>query len=249
MLLGWLEQALTYKPDRVSHAPIDKYDFKKVVLELSNGASTSLYLSENPSNVFVLFSHGNTGNVSFHTSYYELFNRLGVSYATYDYPGYGESLGTPCERSLYESGEAVIDHLVQRSILKDKSFFHFGLSLGAAVSLHLANRYPCKGLILEAPFTDTRSMAAIKVPIPGIKWLIKNRYDNLTKISTISVPTLIVHGSNDLTTPLKMAQSLYSAHPGYKELFVVDGAGHRDIGQNAGERYDERIKSFIKKFE
>ncbi|MFW9939799.1 MAG: alpha/beta fold hydrolase [Candidatus Thorarchaeota archaeon] len=55
-----------------------------------------------------------------------------------------------------------------------------------------------------------------------------NEGDTEYPLSNISVPTLVIHGSNDLMVPLDLAKYLKNNIPNAK-LVVIDGAGHVPI--------------------
>jgi pimeloyl-ACP methyl ester carboxylesterase len=51
--------------------------------------------------------------------------------------------------------------------------------------------------------------------------------DEITeRLGEISQPTLIIHGSDDAAIPMWRAEQLRDGIPGFKDLVVVDGAGH-----------------------
>ena len=56
------------------------------------------------------------------------------------------------------------------------------------------------GVILEAPFTSVGRMVRDRFHLP-IDWLLRTRYDSLSKIHGIGAPIAIVHGTDDPGVP------------------------------------------------
>ncbi len=245
-MFSWLERKLTYKPDKVQYADISQFDFVRTELE-GQGESTTVFAKLTENQPTVLFSHGNTGNVSFHPWYYKLFESLGVSYVAYDYPGYGDSKGRPSEEALYRSGRAVWSFLTQDCRRDPATIFHYGLSLGGGVAMELASSAPSAGVILECTFTDSRSMAKYIYPRVPLYRFVPNRFCNKDKMTRIEVPALIIHGTLDPTVPVDMAHELHASHPGKKELYIVEGAAHADIGVVGSDMYKTKIAEFLGK--
>jgi pimeloyl-ACP methyl ester carboxylesterase len=52
------------------------------------------------------------------------------------------------------------------------------------------------------------------------------RYDILPNVKKLTMPTLLVVGSDDDSTPLEHQRILFEALPGKKELHVITGSGH-----------------------
>jgi hypothetical protein len=71
-------------------------------------------------------------------------------------------------------------------------------------------------------------------------------YDNLTKISRLQIPKLIVHGDQDEIVPFAMGQKLFGAAKRPKDLYPIRGAGHNDTYLVGGETYFNRLATFVK---
>jgi hypothetical protein len=88
------------------------------------------------------------------------------SVLVFDYPGFGQSDGTPTEAGCYASGEAAFSWLASRG----------------GVAVDLASRHPHKALALFKTFTSIPDVAQSNVPIFPCRWLVRNRFENLRKI-------------------------------------------------------------------
>ena len=110
MLLSFLENKRTFRPDFFEYASLDRYDFEKHSVTVLSG-EVEFYFKKKESPTVILFFHGNTGNVTFTEKYYPVFEALGTSYVLVEYPGYGTAAGTPSEEALYESARAAFAFL------------------------------------------------------------------------------------------------------------------------------------------
>jgi len=188
-----------------------------------------------------LFLHGNAGNVTHRAQHIREITAAGSSVLVLDYRGYGKSSGWPTEQGLYRDSEAGFTHLLGMGIREKQIILH-GESLGTAVAIDLANRRPCAGLILEAPFTSAADVAATVLPIVGPA-LVRS-YNSLPKIRWIRAPKLFVQGDRDEIVPLRLGRQLFGAAQEPKSFWVVSGAGHNDILEIAGSEYRRRLKAF-----
>jgi pimeloyl-ACP methyl ester carboxylesterase len=188
-----------------------------------------------------LFLHGNAGNVTYRAPRMQEIVAAGSSVLMLDYRGYGKSSGRPSEPGLYRDAEAGFAYLLGKGYRAEQIILH-GESLGTAVAMDLASRRPCAALILEAPFTSASDVAGTVVPFVGP--LLIRSYNSLSKIRSIRVPQLFMHGDRDEVIPLRLGQELFAAAQGSKTLWVIPGAGHNDILETAGADYRHRLKAF-----
>ena len=191
--------------------------------------------------VATLFLHGNAGNVTHRFPQMQEIPAAGSSILMLDYRGYGKSEGRPSERGLYRDADAAYDFLIRSGYRGSQIIVH-GESLGTAVAVNLASRKPCAGLVLEAPFTSARDVAAGIVPVlgPMLVWGLDSR----ARISLVHAPLLIIQGDRDEVIPPRLGQALFAAAPEPKSLWVIPGAGHNDIAETAGPQYRQRLAAF-----
>src|SRR6185295_3328542 len=106
----------------------------------------------------LVWSHGNGGNIGGRGMVTRGLLARGVSVLAYDYRGYGKSEGEPSEDGVYLDAIAAYDHLRTRGIPASR-LVAFGESLGTVVSVHLASKRPCAGLVLVSPMTRLQDVA------------------------------------------------------------------------------------------
>jgi pimeloyl-ACP methyl ester carboxylesterase len=70
-------------------------------------------------------------------------------------------------------------------------------------------------------------MAARRFPWAPARWLVRDRFDSLSRAQTITVPTLLIHGRKDGLIPYEMSETLAAAIPNAR--LVERNRGHNDI--------------------
>ena len=104
----------------------------------------------------------------------------------------------------------------------------FDESLGGGVATDLAARKPHRALVLTKTFTSVPDVAR-KIPIASASAsLVRNQFDNLSKIGRCSGPIFIAHGDHDRLIPLSQGQKLFQAAPEPKQFFLLKGCDHND---------------------
>lgn len=81
----------------------------------------------------------------------------------------------------------------------------------------------------------------------GTDWRAANGFDRMQDLAKITVPALIVAGTNDMLTPPKYAEYMAANIPD-AELHVIDGAGHMLVAERA-QQIAEWIETFIERTE
>jgi fermentation-respiration switch protein FrsA (DUF1100 family) len=188
-----------------------------------------------------LFLHGNAGNVTHRAGQIREIVAAGSSVLMLDYRGYGKSAGRPTEQGLYVDSEAAYVYLLSRGY-RARQIILQGESLGSAVAVDLAYRRPCAGLVLEAPFSSARDVAATVLPVLGPALV--HSYNSIPKIRWLLMPKLFVQGDRDEIIPLRLGQKLFDAAQDPKSFWIVQGAGHNNLLEKAGSEYRHRLEQF-----
>ena len=198
----------------------------------------------------LLYFHGNGSNNGDLTQLAAIFHQLEVSVLLIDYRGYGQSSPIfPNEARVYEDATAAWQYLTQVQQIEPERIFVYGHSLGGAIAIELATKHPeMAGLIVEGTFTSIQDMAGLMPAIKlfPLRWLVTQRFDNLTKIKSLQTPILILHGTADEVIPLYMSKELYAAAPEPKQLVIIDRAGHSNLPEFNSSKYLQTLKQFIR---
>jgi fermentation-respiration switch protein FrsA (DUF1100 family) len=212
-------------PDRDMPAPPP--GVVDVVFAASDGVRIHAWWAEaKDARATLVWSHGNGGNIGGRGIVTRGLLARGVSVLAYDYRGYGKSEGAPTEEGVYLDVLAAYDHLRTRGIPASR-LVAFGESLGTVVSVHLASKRPCAGLVLVSPMTRLQDVARIHYgPLAA---LAGDRFDAIGLIPRIRRPLLIAHGDQDEIVPFELGVKLFEAAAEPKKFLRVEGAHHNDV--------------------
>lgn len=202
------------------------------------------------SNRVLLYLHGNGGNIASNLEHAVRLRDFGTSVLIVDYRGYGRSTPRfPSEARVYEDSEAAWQYLVTQQKIKPGEIIIYGHSLGGAIAIELASHHPeAGGLITESTFTSIEDMShheRIYAFFP-IHLLLTQRFASLSKIPSIKIPILFIHGTSDQLAPFHMSEQLYQAASGPKQLVLIEGAEHEDCAFVGGEKYKNAVQAFLK---
>ena len=197
----------------------------------------------------LLYLHGNGINIGANVSQAYQFHQLGFSVLLIDYRGYGRSVGSfPTEARVYQDAAAAWNYLVKERQLQPSQIFLYGHSLGGAIAIDLVLQHPdAAGLIVESSFTSMREV----VDYQGRFWMfpinliLNQQFDSISKVRSLKLPVLFIHGTADWRVPAQMSQQLYNATPEPKQLVLVPGAGHNNVAEVAGSQYIQAVQQFV----
>jgi fermentation-respiration switch protein FrsA (DUF1100 family) len=192
----------------------------------------------------LLYCHGNGGNLSHRgASILKLRDFLKVHVLIFDYPGYGKSAGRPTEQGCYQAGEAAYDWLVTEQKIDPRRIILYGGSLGGGVAVDLGSRKPHRAIVLAKTFTSCPDTAAHLYPWLPVRWLMRNRFDNLAKIKECKEPVFIGHGTADELIPYEQGRRLFEAANEPKRFYCLDGSTHND---SLPQGFFESLREFLK---
>lgn len=176
-------------------------------------------------------------------------HHLGPNLLLVDYRGYGSSSpGTPNETRVYEDARAALGYLINQRHLPIHNVIFMGRSIGTGPATQLALEHPdAGGLILESAFTSVPEAAKAVWYLRAfpLSLFIHNRFDNLSKISSLHLPVSITVGTEDTLTPPEMAKALFQHANQPKQLYLVPGADHNSIVRVGGEALENQISAFV----
>jgi fermentation-respiration switch protein FrsA (DUF1100 family) len=177
----------------------------------------------------VLFFNGNGGNAcGCETLALQMQKHLKCGVLLMDYPGYGKSEGTPNEASCYANATGAMNWLIETKNIPANRIVLLGLSLGGGVAVETATKYPVRGVALVSTYTTLPAAAKNRFPFLPTHWLMRNRFDSLSKIGTIKAPIFIAHGTDDRTIPYSQGETLYAAANEPKQFLRMEGKNHND---------------------
>ncbi|WP_250453757.1 alpha/beta hydrolase [Caballeronia sp. ATUFL_M2_KS44] len=190
----------------------------------------------------VLLFHGNGEDLTQRAFIALELIQAGYGVLLAEYRGYGGNPGKPHEAGLYADARAAYAYAAARS----QSIVLHGYSLGSGVAVQLASEVRIDALILEAPFTSIVDVAASRFKLFPVRYLARDRYDNLAKIHSVRAPILIYGGTQDFVIPPAHFQRLFDAAQGDKHLAFIEGADHIDVWDRGGRKHVLHFLASIK---
>ncbi len=188
----------------------------------------------------IIHFHGNGGALAGRANMYRELASSGAGVLAVGYPGYGGNPGDIGEERFYQAARANYRWLRDQGF-RGPDIVIAGQSVGTGPATYLAAKTNAAGLILEAPYTSMADMAARQMPVFPARWLVKDRYDSLSRIADIDMPLVWIHGERDGLIPVEMGQQLFDAASEPKCAYRIEKGGHNDlwilgIGRIIGEQ-------------
>ncbi len=188
----------------------------------------------------------------------------GYRCVTFDHRAHGESGGKRTSFGFHENRDvlAVLDLLRKRWPQQPQAAL--GVSMGAAAICFAAKQIQgLDAVILESCYVDIGSAFSnrLKNGFPtwykrlsrGVVWVSERRLGlrlrDLVPARHIGdlapAPVLLLTGTQDHHAPPSEAQQLYDCCQGPREIWLVPGAGHRDVVETGGSLYRHCILDFL----
>ena len=189
------------------------------------------YSIRNPDHPYILFCHGNHGNISHRKYVIDMTKEFDCSIVLFDYCGYGKSKGNPTTKKILENGEDVYNWMIKELNIKESQIVVMGESLGGSVATHISEKFNPSKLILLSTFSCLTDVAKLSDDTP-FYWKIASVVFTFfigdlpisDKVSTVKCPVMILHSKGDSLIPfanaLKNFQSI--AHKD-KHLIEITG--------------------------
>jgi hypothetical protein len=249
LMISLIENLLVYPTWSIgsgSWSPTD-LEFEPVHFPSADGTRLYGWFFEHPEpTISIVFYHGNGEDISRLGHFAnELRDRFDASVFVFDYRGYGKSAGRPTERGVIGDGHAAANWLAERSGTSVGQLVHWGRSLGGGVAVDVTSHHGGRALILDRTFTTIPDAAASHFLYGWfpVRWLMRNRFDSLSKIAAYSGPLFQTHGTKDRTVPYALGQRLHQACPSRDKSFLtLPDTDHNDPNPR---EYHQAITAFL----
>lgn len=198
------------------------------VLTTSDDAKVIVWhVPPKPGHAVVLFFHGNGDFLAGRVSRFRGITADGTGLVALSYRGYAGSTGAPSEQGLLQDAAAAYAFAAQR--YDAARVVAWGFSLGTGVAVAIASGHPVGKLILEAPYTSTVDVAASLFRFVPIRLLMRDQFHSDERIGGVTVPLLIMHGTNDRAIPITFGERLFELAHEPKKLVRFPGGGHENL--------------------
>ena len=219
--------------------------------------------ADKESDKYVIISHGYSGCRLGSVKYLHLFRRLGFNAVMYDDRGHGDNAKTYCTMGYRESRDliSVIDYVYGR-FGDDILLGLHGESMGSGLT-NTALKYSPKVrfIVSDCGYADLpellKYLVSHNLHLPGFlekaagiasKLIYKYNFKEVKPIEQIKnneIPICFFHGEDDDFIPCEHAKKMFEANKGYKELYIVPGAGHAMCVITDEEAYFSNVKGFL----
>ena len=200
-----------------------------------------LFRAAAPHAPWLIWYHGNAGNLTDRALMASGFARRGISVFVFDYRGFGKSEGKPSESTLFRDGIAAYDYVAK---LGAPSIALYGESVGGPYAADVARKRKVRCVVIENSFPSLAAIGnALYKPLP-LGWTAPRALRTTDWLNEAGVPVLVMHGLRDEVIPFSLGKKLYDGLRVPKEMLVSEQAGHCEIPM-VDRRYYEVVTEFI----
>ena len=177
----------------------------------------------------LVYFHGNSFHIGDRAYRMQKYIENNWSILLVSWRGFGGNKGKPTEKNFYKDSKAVLKWIENNTKFQFKDLVIYGESLGSGVAVELGTKHKFLSIVLEAPFTSISDIAKIRYKIFPTKYLVKDKFDNLSKINKIISPLLIISGKRDEIVPHEHSIILLDKAKVIKKGVFVDEAIHNNL--------------------
>ena len=241
------QRNLLYHPSENNYQNDEvKFDYEEVYIEVENEIRLKSWLiNKDFKNLkTLLIFHGNAGDLSNRIYKLNELNKLQINILLISWRGFSGNKGSPTEKNLYKDAEAAINWLNKKDVSNNQIIL-YGESLGTGIAVEMAKKNDFNSIILESPFTSIENSAKIYYPYLPVKYLLKDRYDTISKIKMVDSPIMIMHGEKDDVVPFSMGKELFEKANSPKQSYFTPDDDHM---MEFNSSLLKNIKDFIEKY-
>ena len=198
------------------------------VLTTSDGEKVIVWhVPARPGRPVILYFPGNGDSLAGCVSRFKAMTADGTGLVALSYRGYAGSSGAPSEEGLLRDAAAAYAFTTARYAAEQ--IVAWGFSLGTGVAVAIASEHPVRKLILEAPYTSAVDVAASLYRFAPVRLLMRDQFRSDGRIARVTVPLLVMHGTNDLAIPIGFGERLFALAHEPKQFVRLAGGGHDNL--------------------
>lgn len=176
---------------------------------------------------------------------------LDADVALFDYPGYGDTTGTPSTAAILDTAAAAYDYVFGRESAASKKRVLYGFSLGGMVAADLARRRRADGLVLESAPASVGGWARSRIPLP-MRPMVRLRVepqlaamDSVAALEYFSGKVLLLTSRSDRMVPallsFRLERRLREAH---RDVLLVEFPGRSHGHINRAPAFAATLRNF-----
>ena len=164
--------------------------------------------SENKSDSILLYFHSNYEDIGNSASLLKLICKfLNINTLAIEYPNYGiySSKNSANAETILSDADTVFKFINEVQNINEDNIILMGRCIGSGPATYLAKTHNVMALILLSPLKSIKE--AVKTLFPKLKLgeviknIVKERFNNMENISTVTSPILFIHGKKDTLIP------------------------------------------------
>lgn len=245
--------------------------YQTVSLESRDDLTLKARMIKHPekSDKVAILAHGYMGRGAQMGKYAHFFYELGYDVLVPDNRSHGDSEGQYVGFGWLDRLDYV-DWIkaVNESYDKQADMVLFGISMGAAtVMMTSGESLPSqvKAVIADCGYDTVENELTYQlkqkfnlpafplIPLTSLCTQYKVGYgfkeaSAVKQLAKNQRPLLLIHGDKDDFVPTEMAQTLYEATEGPKELVIIEGAKHAESWDVANKQYKHVVREFLEKY-
>jgi fermentation-respiration switch protein FrsA (DUF1100 family) len=212
-------------------------------------------LSVEKSKGTIVHFHGNAENLTSHFMQLSWMPERGYNYFIFDYPGYGQSEGSPSPKDCVQAGVAAMKWVHAN---KDtRPLVIVGQSMGGIVALRtveeLHGEVPLKGFVAESTFPSFQKIARKKLSSSMVTWLfqplayvvLSDKWAPQNIAKAVRVPVLVTHGQKDMVVEPEFGEMIYEQSNEPKSIWRIPEGHHTDIFWAHNRIYRQRFLDWL----
>ncbi len=206
----------------------------KVSYETENGLERfGFFIPPKGKKKVIAFMHGNACHAGCFLPWIHPFVKAGYGALMIEYTGFGGIEGDLSQKNIEQDVTAGIKYLNNNGF-KNKDIILYGYSLGTYFAVYaaasLGQTDPFDAVILEAPFTSVRDVAAVTVShLLPVSLLLKDTYNSLAYVPHVNTRVFVAHGKQDARVPYEQGKRVFEKAADPKIFFSSDKATHTDL--------------------
>ena len=163
------------------------------------------------------------------------------------YPGYGISLGTPSNKTMFKMAKEVYDYALTRKDVDKDKICVLGFSIGTGVATYLASERDIDGLILIAPYDKALSLYnnCLNIFHGPLKILARYKFESIKYAKDVKVSPLIFSSYDDEVIDYNLSVNLSNYFSNIYEFVTLDNVGHNEYFSQ--KIVLEKIKGYLSK--
>jgi fermentation-respiration switch protein FrsA (DUF1100 family) len=224
------QRKLLYFPEtlRTPPAAVGLPAAEEITLDTTDGEHViAWHVPPRANSAVVIYFHGNGGSLRLRNERFQKITANGTGLVALSYRGYGGSSGSPTESGLLADADAAYAFAIAR--YPAERIVLWGESLGSGVATALAAKSKVGRVILESPFTSAADVGASVYWYVPVRLLMKDQFHSDERIRRVTVPVLILHGTDDRVVPIEFGERLYALANEPKRLVRIPGGGHVNL--------------------